>query len=411
MDWAGRWDTLSHGERKRGQIGVALWQAPHILAIDEPTNHVDMEARHLLHQALSSFTGVGILVCHDRQLLDTLCRQCLFLAPPRIEVYKGGYTRGKMKREEARQAISKQHHMRKKALKKLKQEAGRRRDSANQADRKRSKKKLAGKDHDAKSKIDAARVTGKDGVGGKLLRQLDGRLRRAQKELSDVRVSRTYSMGIWVDGEKSKRNSLLMMDKGHIRLGESLQLEHPRLVVRPDHRIGITGPNGAGKSALLKALLPRVNLPYDRITYVPQEISLAGSGTVLAQARRLPPDRKGQLMTIVSCLGSRPGRLLESDRPSPGETRKLLLAMGIVQRPHLIVMDEPTNHMDLASIECLESALSQCPCTLMLVSHDLHFIRHLTRERWHIEKRLENINQLAVGLPADDDPGGRRSGM
>jgi ATPase subunit of ABC transporter with duplicated ATPase domains len=89
-------------------------------------------------------------------------------------------------------------------------------------------------------------------------------------------------------------------------------------------------------------------------------------------------------MTAVSRLGSRPARLLESDEPSPGEVRKLLLGFGIARRPYLIIMDEPTNHLDLPSIECLEDALDGCPCGLLLVSHDLPFLSRLTRIRWHI---------------------------
>ena len=90
-------------------------------------------------------------------------------------------------------------------------------------------------------------------------------------------------------------------------------------------------------------------------------------------------------MTVVSRLGSRPARLLESVEPSPGEVRKLLLGLGIALQPHLIIMDEPTNHLDLPSMECLEGALRDCPCALLLVSHDERFLRGLTRTRWHIE--------------------------
>lgn len=70
-DWITRWPTLSHGERKRAQIGVALWKEPEALAIDEPTNHVDAEARTLIAAALHHFRGVGLLVSHDRELLDS----------------------------------------------------------------------------------------------------------------------------------------------------------------------------------------------------------------------------------------------------------------------------------------------------------------------------------------------------
>jgi ATPase subunit of ABC transporter with duplicated ATPase domains len=92
------------------------------------------------------------------------------------------------------------------------------------------------------------------------------------------------------------------------------------------------------------------------------------------------------MMTVVSCLGSRPQRLLESVEPSPGEIRKILLATGIANVPQLIIMDEPTNHLDLPSIECLEQALVDCPCGLFLVSHDRRFLDALARKRWHISE-------------------------
>ena len=106
------------------------------------------------------------------------------------------------------------------------------------------------------------------------------------------------------------------------------------------------------------------------MTYIPQEIGAEQSRQILADIQRLPRQELGQIMTIISRLGSRPQRLLDSAEPSPGELRKLLLALGVLRSPHLIILDEPTNHMDLVSIQCLEEALADCPCALMLVSHD-----------------------------------------
>ena len=94
LDWHDRWDTLSHGERKRSQIAVALWKQPELLALDEPTNHIDASARRLLIDSLRQFRGVGLLVSHDRELLDALCRQCLFIFPPNAVMRSGGVTVG-----------------------------------------------------------------------------------------------------------------------------------------------------------------------------------------------------------------------------------------------------------------------------------------------------------------------------
>ena len=82
LDYVERWDNLSHGERKRAQIALALWESPPVLALDEPTNHIDLRARSLLIESLQQFQGVGLIVSHDRELLDALCSQILWLQPP-----------------------------------------------------------------------------------------------------------------------------------------------------------------------------------------------------------------------------------------------------------------------------------------------------------------------------------------
>ena len=93
-DWIQRWTTLSHGERKRAQIAVAMWRKPQVLAVDEPTNHLDAAAQDLLYDALSTFRGIGLLVSHDRKLLDDLCLQCLFVEPPEAILRPGNYSHG-----------------------------------------------------------------------------------------------------------------------------------------------------------------------------------------------------------------------------------------------------------------------------------------------------------------------------
>lgn len=103
-------------------------------------------------------------------------------------------------------------------------------------------------------------------------------------------------------------------------------------------------------------------------------------------------------MNVVSRLNSRPERLLESHQPSPGEVRKLLLAMGLSRQPHIIVMDEPTNHLDLPSIEALEAALADCPCALLMVSHDQDFIERVGAQSWQVASGEEGVSLL---VPVD----------
>ena len=392
-DWPTRWHTLSHGERKRAQIAVALWKDPPILAVDEPTNHIDLQARRQLAHAMRSFRGVGLLVSHDRDLLDALCGQCVFVEPPDATLRPGGYTKAlalvEADREEARRALDRASR----DLKRLQHEAANRAREAARADRKRSKRRLARGDSDARERIDRARVSGKDGQAGRRLKQLAGRLQQAQDRRSRIRITKTYEMGIWLPGSRSKRDTLLRLPPGSIPLGDGRRLRFPELLLSPDARVALTGPNGAGKTTLVRHLLPHFAVPKEHLVHMPQEIDRHASRQILDRVRDLPKAERGHAMTVVSRLGSRPDRLLESAEPSPGEVRKLLLALGMTRRPHLIIMDEPTNHLDLPSIECLETALADCPCGLLLVSHDRRFLRRLTHTRWRIaaaaDMRLE----------------------
>ena len=117
----------------------------------------------------------------------------------------------------------------------------------------------------------------------------------------------------------------------------------------------------------------------------------------MAAVHQLADEQLGRVMTVVSGLGSRPERLLQHQEASPGELRKVLLALGVIRRPYLIVMDEPTNHLDLPAIESLEQALSDCPCGLLLVSHDLRFLSRIAQTRWHLQQAHERVS-LAVGV-------------
>jgi macrolide transport system ATP-binding/permease protein len=281
---------------------------------------------------------------------------------------------------------------------KLEREAGRRRDLANQYQRKRSKRGIAKRDHDGKAKIDIARILGKDIVGGKLLRQLGGRLAQARNEFESITVKKQYDLGIWLPGSVSPRDRLLRLPGGILCLGEEKHLEFPDLAMTPTDRIALTGPNGAGKSTFLRQVLPHLNALPDHITYIPQEIDLRQSRDIIRKVQGLPHEQLGSLMTIVRRLGSRPQQLLESTEPSPGEIRKLLLALGMVRKPHIILMDEPTNHMDIASIECLEEALADCPCCLVLVSHDGRFLSKLTSTEWRIRRFSAAKNRYVLEI-------------
>ncbi|NLI78622.1 MAG: ABC-F family ATP-binding cassette domain-containing protein [Candidatus Riflebacteria bacterium] len=391
-DWGTRWETLSHGERKRVQVGEALWRQPDLLLIDEPTNHLDAGARAVLRRALGLFRGVGVVVSHDRELLDELCGQCLFLESPHAQLVPGSYTEASATRRQQEEARAAERETLRREVRRLGEVARHRQDAARSADRKRSKRGLDPHDSDGRGRIDLAVVTGKDGQAGRLAAQLDGRLRKAEERLAATTFTKRYDLDFWLPGSRSTRNALLRLPPGRLPLGPGRELSFPALSMGPADRIALTGPNGTGKSTLLRHLLQTVNLPPEKVVTIPQEIDLAATTAILAELRSRPKAELGATLSVISCLGTDPKRLLQGDEASPGEVRKILLALGIARAPHLIVMDEPTNHLDLPAVELLEQALAGCPCGLLLVSHDRRFLRALATRHWEI-------------VPAGDDPG------
>ena len=397
-DWPERWSTLSHGERKRAQIATALWREPGVLALDEPSNHIDADARRLLLQALTEFTGVGLLVSHDRALLDELCTHCLLIDPPDAVLRPGGVTEAMKQQEEEEGAARHADDVLRNAASRLQDEAQRRRVIADQksaAARGSKQKKIPAHDHDGRAMRNLAKMSGKDAYAGKQVAQMNQRAGKLQTQRGELTVKKRYETGIWVDGASfMPRDFLLRLPAGALPLGDGRRLVFPELEIGGTDRIALTGANGLGKSTLLRHVLGRLQVPEEKLVSVPQEISADESRALLEAIKRLPNDERGRVMTTISRLGSRPARLLESALPSPGEVRKLLLALGIVRGPHLIVMDEPTNHMDLPGILCLENALADCPCAMLLVSHDEDFLEKITTREWRLVRESSGDTRL-----------------
>jgi len=393
-EWIGRWHTLSHGERKRVQIGVALAQEPDILAIDEPSNHLDSEAKAFLLRTLKSYKGVGLLVSHDREVLDNLCTHILYINPPECVLRKGNYstTIADVEKERANQAHLAEQGRRR--MKKLQCEIHNRARKAAEADAKKSKRGISRKDHDAKSKKDLAKLIGKDAVEGKALNRLKSQMHRLHQNQDQIGWKKPPPSGIRIQqAERLAGTFLFHIRAGQISMGTQV-LEFPDLYIKPEERVGLTGPNGAGKSTLIGWLLDRMEINPERLIVIPQETDASGAEKILSRIKNLSGDQIGLLMAIISRLGSDPARLLETELPSPGELRKLMLAEGIRRNPQFIIMDEPTNHMDLPSIRHVEEALDGCNCAMILASHDKPFLDRLIHTRWIIKKSESGINQL-----------------
>lgn len=402
MPW--RWGELSFGERKKLQIACSLWQRPDVLAVDEPTNHLDREARAQLTGLLASFIGVGILVSHDRELLDTLASRCASFeaSGPRGETHivirPGGYSQASSQAERERITAIDERKRAKDHLARLSAEREQRAQEAARADARRSKRGLDPKDKSARAKIDLAIVSGQDGARGKLLRQMDGRMAAAQDRAAATFVPKRYDGSLFLNAEPSSRKTVLHIPAGRIPCGAGT-LELPELFVGNTEHIGIIGPNGAGKTTLLdhiRELLARDGAEGGRrlsVLDIPQEPSPGQREHILGNIRRLSPIDRGRVLSCAAQLNSEPDRIMEGATTSPGELRKLMIAHGLLNAPSLIIMDEPTNHLDLHSVEALEQALAQFGGALLLVSHDHAFQRACTNITWEIEAGALKVTQ------------------
>ncbi|MCK4819744.1 ABC-F family ATP-binding cassette domain-containing protein [bacterium] len=381
-EWEKRWDVLSHGERKRCQISVALYQNPSLLAIDEPSNHLDYTSKMVLLNALRSYNGVGILVSHDRELLDNLCNHTLFLVPPNIDLRNCSYSIAAHELERENAASMRADQLARQEVKKLKKKVNQQREKARQADRQISKGKVSIRDHDAKAKKDLARLTGKDAVAGKIQKRLQTQLYKSIDLQQKIKFNKETKLGISFRESKGKKIFPIIIPPGRISLGPEKILRFPELTIRYGDKIGISGNNGSGKSTFIEYLLKTAHLSGSEVIYIPQEISVEQSKAMIRRVQNFKNETKGKMMTLICRLGSDPKHLIETTIPSPGEVRKLLLAEGIMLNPGLIIMDEPTNHMDLPSIQCVEDALKKCQCAQLLVSHDQVFLENIVFEYW-----------------------------
>jgi len=271
--WFYRWETLSHGERKRLQTAIALWREPQILAVDEPTNHLDRKARDMIIESLLNFNGVGLIISHDRELLDKLCRKCLFIDHPDIKMYIGNYTKCSLQKKIEEETAIAELRTAKRNYENPKKEIQKRKEWAEQAEKHRSKRHIDKNDHDAKSKVDAYIVSGSDGRAGQLKRQMKGRLFQSYEKVVSIKTKKKYDTGIWLNSNALGKNCLFRVPDGELSLGIS-KLCHPELEMYSTDKIAITGANGTGKSTLVRHIINFLDIPEDKLIYIPQEIGI-----------------------------------------------------------------------------------------------------------------------------------------
>lgn len=385
-----RWDTLSPGERKRWQVGAALAAEPDVLLLDEPTNHLDAAARDLLVDALRGFDGLGLVVSHDRALLDGLTTETVRLVRGRADVHAGGYSDAR-ERWVAEEAALRDAHVRarreERRLRRVLGEVRRERQGAERAPR--AARRTHPRDADVR---EAGRKFAQQKAEKKLANrvgQLNARVARAHAVVEAIDVPGDVGGDLRLDVEGAGRRWVARLQGDVAHAGGGTLLRDLDLAVARGDRIHVAGVNGAGKTTLLRALRA---CAVGEIGWLPQELTPAAADECLARVRGLDPDRRGRVLGIVANLGVDPDRVMVTDAPSPGEARKLALALLLLDPVDLVIMDEPTNHLDLPSIERLEATVADYRGAMVLATHDLAFAGATTATLWQVEDATVRVS-------------------
>jgi ATPase subunit of ABC transporter with duplicated ATPase domains len=367
-------------------VGAALSSNPDLLLLDEPTNHLDAEARDRLITTLRGFRGIGIVVSHDRTLLDALTTRTIRFDQGGIRCWRGSYVEARVawEREEREQLDSyRKLQSEKKKLKRRLADTRQKRAVAESRMR-TSKRMKSAKDADARGRFKARRRRSAEVGLGRETHKLRGRIDRVAERAKGFDFKKALGRSLEVDYVPSPVPRLMSLEIDELRVGDALLLREVHVQVARESRVHVAGPNGAGKTTLLEHLMERLGVPASRILYLPQELTPPQELSLLEELQASPASEQGRVLSIVAALGVDPEALLASARPSPGEARKLALAFGLARQVWALVLDEPTNHLDLPSIERIEAALADYPGALVIVTHDDAFARRCTHTVWEL---------------------------
>ncbi len=345
-------------ERKRWQIGAALAADAEVLLLDEPTNHLDAAGRALLVGALRRFRGVGVVVSHDRPLLEELTASTLRVHRGAGRIYPGSYEAAR-RAWEAEERAEIEAHQRKReeqrAIARRLDDARRTQASADAS--RRAKNRMKDRhDNDARGSLAKGNAAIAERRAGKTVGIVRRELERAVEEVEAVAIEKDVGRSVFVGYARALAVAVSARSEGDprgrragARRGQPRDRARGSRAPRRSERRG--EDHAAARVARLGARAA------EKILHLPQDLRVEEERALLAEVRALPPVERGRVLSLVAALGVDPDRLLGSAQPSPGEARKLGIALGLGRHAWGCVLDEPTNHLDLPSIERLERAL------------------------------------------------------
>ena len=387
--------SLSGGEIRRVALGALILKKPDILLLDEPTNHLDVYMVRFLENMLKNSRQTIVFISHDRYFIDALATRTVEIEDAKISSFEGGYANYLTKKQEILASLAKSHET---LLKQLKSE---------EEWLRRGVKARLKRNEGRKERVLAMREEAKKNPG--VIRRVRLELERASKNFNQTQsVNRKKMLFEFKNlGENLGGKQLFSGFDARILQGE---------------RIAIVGRNGSGKSTLLKILLGQIKPSCGeikrgdvKIGYFDQmRSSLSDDKSLIEVFCPNGGDHvavRGRNMHVYGYLKNFlfPKEFL--DKPvgvlSGGEKNRLALAMLFTQSYDALVLDEPTNDLDIATINILEDYLQSFEGAIIFVSHDRYFVDKIATKLWAFEGgKIEVVHQeYSVYLDLKDELG------